>query len=278
MLTDRSFQSGDLTLHFVLGPPAGGPLVCLHGVTRSWSDFSVLMPSLALRWKIHSLDFRGHGQSQRSAGEYLVVDYVRDVVTLIEKHVSEPVVLYGHSLGAMVAASVAAQLPDVVRGIVLEDPPFETMGTGIAETPFLAFFQGMQAVASMNGSVEELAAALGDIRLPAGRLGDLRDAVSLRYSASCLQSMDPETLTPINEGRWLDGYSWDDILQAVRCPALLLQADSAAGGMLPDDAAEQATRWMHNCTRIRVPEVGHLIHWVKPAETLCWVTQFLETL
>lgn len=236
------------------------------------------MPSFAQRWQTHSLDFRGHGQSQHSAGEYLVVDYVRDVVTLVEQHTSEPVVLYGHSLGAMVAAAVAAELPDAVRGVVLEDPPFQTMGRDIAKFPFLALFQGMQSVASINGSVDELAAALADVRLPAGRLGDLRDAVSLRYSARCLQSMDPETLTPVTEGRWLDGYAWDDILQRVQCPALLLQADFAAGGMLPDNDAEQVSRWMHNCMRIRVPEVGHLIHWVKPAETLCWVTQFLESL
>ena len=42
---------------------------------------------------------------------------------------AEPLIIFGHSLGAMVAAAVAAELPQLVLGIVLEDPlftPWET--------------------------------------------------------------------------------------------------------------------------------------------------------
>ena len=71
------------------------------------------------------------------------------------------------------------------------------------------------------------------------RLGDLRDRASLAWSAQCLSQLDPEVLTPVIEGRWLDGYDFPDALSRVRCPTLLLQADPSAGGALTDADAEQ---------------------------------------
>ena len=49
-------------------------------------------------------------------------DYAADALAFVEA-LPSPATLYGHSLGALVAASVAAALPGRVAGVVLEDPP-----------------------------------------------------------------------------------------------------------------------------------------------------------
>lgn len=251
---------------------SGPVLLLLHGVTRCGADWEALLPTLAEHWTVVALDQRGHGISPR-ADHYLVTDYITDAVRFVRDEATEPLVLFGHSLGAMVAAAVAAELPDRVRGIILEDPPFHTMGNRIAGTAWQAQFLGMRAAAENGGSVEEITDALADIRLPTGggghkRLGDVRDRASLAWSAQCLSQLDPEVLTPVVEGRWLDGYDFPDMLSRVRCPALLLQADPAAGGALTDTDAKTVLGTIADCRQVRIPGCGHNLHRDHPETVL----------
>ena len=103
----------------------GQVLVLFHGVTRRWQDFVPLIPTLAARWEIHALDFPGHGGSDRVKGEYRTVDYVEQAIWFVEQ-LDRPIVLFGHSLGAMVTAAVAAAAPTVVAA--------ETENPGVSAT------------------------------------------------------------------------------------------------------------------------------------------------
>ena len=259
----RDFR-GTPALHFAEGPPAGPVLLLLHGVTRCWRDWEPLLPALTREWRVIALDHRGHGGSGR-AESYLVTDYVADAVRFVRGEMAAPIVILGHSLGAMVAAAVAAEVPDVVRGVVLEDPPFHTMGNRIAATAWHAQFLGTSEAVRRGGTVGELADALAEIRLPAPggtfkRLGDLRDRASLLWGAECLARIDPEVLTPLIEARWLDGYDVAQVLSRVRCPALLLQADPTAGGVMTDADADEVVQALSSCQRVRFPGVGHQLH------------------
>lgn len=260
---------------------SGPVLLLLHGVTRCGADWEPLLPAFAENWTVIALDQRGHGASPR-AGSYLVTDYVADAVRFVREEISEPIVIFGHSLGAMAAAAVAAELPDRVGGIILEDPPFHTMGNRIAGTAWQAQFIGMRAAAETGGSTEAITDALADIRLPVSgggfkRLGELRDRASLAWSAQCLSQLDPGVLTPVIEGRWLDGYDFPDALFRVRCPALLLQADPSAGGALTDDDAEAAATAMGSCHRVHFPGCGHNLHRDRPEAVLRVVEDFANT-
>ena len=251
---------------------AGPVLLLLHGVTRCGADWEPLFAALAKDWTIIALDQRGHGTSPR-AGSYLVTDYVADALRFVQEETADPIVLFGHSLGAMVAAAVAAELPARVRGIILEDPPFHTMGNRIASSTWQAQFTGMREAARKGGSVEEITDALADIRLPASggafkRLGELRDRASLAWSAECLSQLDPEVLTPVIEGRWLDGYDFPSLLSGLRCPTLLLQGDPSAGGALTDADAESLKSIVSTCQQVRFPGCGHNLHRDRPESVL----------
>jgi len=283
MFTQTSLTTNSLTLNLAEGPPAGPPLLLLHGVARRWQDYVALAPTLAARWQVLALDFRGHGNSQR-ASAYRVVDYVSDALAVIERYSSQPAVVYGHSLGAMVAAAVAAQVPQRVRAVVLEDPPFGTLGPQIRQTAFHSMFTAFAALAGSERSVDELAAALGSVTITTPgkplrlRLGELRDPAALRFMASCLQRLDPATMTPLVEGYWMEGYDQESILRGVVCPALLLQGEYAQGGMLDDGEAARVTQLLPRGVCIKVPDAGHLIHTMQAETTLRLVTTFLESL
>jgi pimeloyl-ACP methyl ester carboxylesterase len=282
MFTERT-SPGEVPLHVASGPPAGPPLLLLHGATRRWQDFAPLLPALACRWQVHALDLRGHGRSGRAPGRYFVADHVRDVSGFVRTQLTQPVVVYGHSLGGLVALALAAEMPERVRGVVLEEPPGPSFVCGIGQTSYQAVFSGMRDLAGPGRDVPAVARALADLRLPwpgvgTVRLGDLRDATSLRFSARCLQDLDPDALTPLLEGRWLEGYDPEAVCRGVRCPALLLRADEARGGMLPRDDAVRLAGLMADCTLIDLPGAGHLLHWLETATVLRLVVGFLESL
>ncbi len=267
MMHEESLFLTNQSLNYAEGPSNGPPLVLLHGVLRQWADYVSVIPPLATRWKLYGIDFRGHGKSSRTPNQYLVVDYLRDVATFLNFQLREPAVVYGHSLGAMVALRVAAEMREHVRAVILEDPPFQTMGTRIRETPYHSQFTGVRNLLGRDVSVGQLARDLAEvlITVPGAdepvRFGDLRDAAQLRWNAACLQVIDPDAFAPILDGRWLEGYDVDRTIQKVRCPTLVLQADPAAGGMLMDDDANFMLQSIRDCVRIRFPGVGHSIRW-----------------
>lgn len=284
MFQEQTFTTSYGTLNYAQGPFNGPPLVLFHGVNRGWQDWMMLLPALAARWQVYALDFRGHGKSSRVAGQYRVVDYVEDAREFVWKICSQPPVLLGHSLGAMVALAVAAEPALRVRGAILEDPPFDTMGENISHTPFHSLFLGMQQVLESRRGVTDLAHGLAEIEVTGPgtkgpvKLGQVRDATALRFGAKCLSRIDPEVLQPIVAGEWLRGYDLLELVSQVTCPVLLLQADMDAGGMLMEQNADLIESALADCSRIKLNGVGHLIHWMKTSAMLRMVTGFLESL
>lgn len=274
----------DLSLA-TLGPDAPGrrPLLCLHGVGRRWQDYLPLIPSLRLHGQVHALDFRGHGRSGRRPGRYRVIDHARDAQHVV-RSLREPSVIYGHSLGALVAAIVAAAEPDRVQAVVLEDPPSADFLNNLGQSPYAAQFTAMRRLAGGNDPVHQVARELAQVRLPTAdgrstiRLGDLRDAVSLRFTARCLQDVDPDVFTPLLEATWLEGLDLEAVFRRIRCPVLLLCADPACGGMLPKVDADRVCSLMADATRVDFPGSGHLLHWLETESIARLVHGFLESL
>ncbi len=283
MFHEQTITGGDGEIHLARGPASGPPLLLLHGVGRSWQDFVGLMTPLAARWEVLALDFRGHGQSARTPGKYLVRDYVRDVVAAA-RWVDRPLVVYGHSLGALVAGSAAAELGEQVRGVVLEDLPLAVVGEDVQRSEFFELFSLLQSVSGSTLDVAQLARQLADSTLAVAgqtervRLGDLRDATAIRFGAACLKRVDPTVWEPLLAGRWLEGIDSERQWPQMRCPVLLLQGNVALGGMLADADASRFERLVPDCTRVRLTSCGHLIHTLQGELTLRLVGEFLESL
>ncbi len=263
------------------GPKHGPPLWLFHGLGRRWQDFTPLLADLSLGYHALACDHRGHGRSERS-DSYLLPDYIADAAALVRTAL-EPAVLVGHSLGAVVSLGVAAKVPTMVRAIVLLDPPGTRFLAGIESTSYAAMWRGMQRLAGTK-SIADIAGELADLRLPltkpgdSFRLGDVRDAASLRFMAQCLRDLDPRTMTPPLEHRWLNGFDMLETARSVRCPVLLVVADPNRGGMLPPVDAQPLVAAFRDCTRVDLTGIGHLLHWQDTQATLRVLNAFLISL
>ena len=267
-------------LAFSKSASAGTPVIFLHGLLRNRDCFAPLFPALAARQAIYLVDHAGHGASPR-LDSYRVVDHLPGLSEFLRRELDgEPAVLYGHSMGAMLAAALGAEYPELVCAVVLEDPPFHTMGERIAGTPLLGFFQALQPFVGMHASWQELAA----VRVPvAGNaeslpLGQVRDLTQVRFMARCFAETDPRVLDTVVEGSWLDGYDPNRVFSELRCPALLLQADPVAGGMLTDEDAAGCARLAADLSVVRLPGVGHQAHWQDAPAVTRHFFAFLESL
>jgi pimeloyl-ACP methyl ester carboxylesterase len=250
----------------------GQRMLFIHGLLRRGE---CLLP-IGRQFQAEYLDLPGHRLSPRM-DRYRVLDYLAHVNAAI----TDPVVLYGHSLGAMLSMLAAVERPDLVQAIILEDPPFHTMGRRIAETPLLHYFRSLLPFAG-NSSVDARTLAqvemLGPDMVTRIPFGKMRDASALRFTASCLREVDPEVLAPVLAGEWLEGWDWQDTAARIQCPVLLLQADGAAGGMLTNEDAAQFHSLAKDCTWITMSGIGHQAHWQDTSRITRHVTEFLLSL
>ena len=123
MLVERTFDTGTVSIHYVEEPNDGPPLLFLHGVASRWQNFLNVLPVFTQRWHVVAADLRGHGRSGRVEGHYELMEYAADVIALLRHLGNGPTVLIGQSLGSMISIGVASEAPDLVRAVVLGDPP-----------------------------------------------------------------------------------------------------------------------------------------------------------
>ncbi|MAT16233.1 MAG: hypothetical protein CMJ46_13295 [Planctomyces sp.] len=262
-------------------------ILFLHGVTRCWQTFTTLMNSLSPRFIPVGMDFPGHGASMRLE-RYLVRDHVDALIQWLREDYGSltgrnQLILYGHSLGGMVATAVAAELPGMVEAIVLEDPPFDAMGQQIKGTSWQTYFAEVRKYASLECTQQHLYEELTDMRWedPSSgkmiQLSSVRDEPSIRFMARCLHQLDPNTMAPIVSGDWLDGYCLERLSQKIGCPTLILQGDPTAGGTLLDRDVELLRSSNGQTVVKQFPQAGHLLHQVRLTEVMQTVSLFLES-
>jgi len=235
----------------------GPPVLFLHGAGGSSATYDWL-PELGRT--VVKLDFRGHGRSGR-ADSYRLDDYVADALTVLREIGRAPVV--GHSLGGVVAWTLAQRAPELVAGIVLEDPPL-FMGTpeGHAGNAAIPGFRAMREAVvrwQAEGIDEAKAAALlaaSPYRLdPSRRTDEVVAADGTAARAFAFLHLDPAVLDAVIDGSALAGV---DTEAPIPVPALILAAGVAPAFPVEHERRLAAT---HPDVEVRrVAGAAHVIH------------------
>ncbi|MDO6526200.1 alpha/beta hydrolase [Motilimonas sp. 1_MG-2023] len=107
-----------------IGEPALPVVLCLHGWLDNAASFVPLLQAfeqqqLTTQFRFVCIDLPGHGHSQHRNSAYHFADWVDDVYQVITVLGERPVILIGHSLGALVASCVAAAFPEKVSHLIM---------------------------------------------------------------------------------------------------------------------------------------------------------------
>lgn len=123
-------------LNYGEGPSGGTPLLLLHGQIVSWEDYEKVLPKLSRHYHIYAVDCYGHGGSSKDPKKYTANAIGTDLAWFMQNVIGKPAVVSGHSSGALLTAWLAANAPDYVLGVVMEDGPFFATEPGRAERTY----------------------------------------------------------------------------------------------------------------------------------------------
>ena len=109
------------TLRYHVGG-SGEPLLLVHGLGGSASNWVELLPALVDQFRVIAVDLPGHAGSGRLPRGAGISDFARAVAGVLEAETADPALVAGHSFGGQVALRLAHARPERVRGLLLLTP------------------------------------------------------------------------------------------------------------------------------------------------------------
>jgi len=269
----------DLTYYDSGGGVTGDPpIVLAHGATFRSEDWESIYPRLAARHRVIAYDARGHGRSGR-ARSYALADLVADQLRMLREVAGAPAVLIGHSIGGATALVLAAAHPELVRGLVLEDPWLARYRE--PRTAEQAAHLGrLRAVLERRDDPRAFRSALAAVPLrtpgPRGErtLGDIRGFLDVERLASYYADVDLAfwDLMLVRDEAGTTAIA--EAIPRVRCPVLLLVAGVESA--LAAGEADRLAADLADVALVHFPGVGHRIHAVSSARFLEALDPFLR--
>ena len=214
------------------GNPENPPILGFHGWLDNAATFDHIAPFLN-QFRLVSLDFPGHGFSDhRPAGScYHFIDYIFDMLEVLNYLGWDRFSLLGHSMGAGVASYLAGTIPDKIDSVVLID------GLG-------AVTQEAEKMPEIFRESSNQWMKLSKKKLPI--YDDFESAVKVRHSFG--EICEPSARTLVSRGlRSVDGgFSWRSdprlrirsrhflteeqscaLLKEITAPVLLIEAENS---------------------------------------------------
>ncbi len=257
---------------------SGPAIVLLHGLSMSRRTWDRFLPFLVERFRIVRLDQRGHGQSSHAPGTYVLDTYLADTIAFLEGVVREPSMLVGHSLGGVIAHGVAQRRPDLVRCVLLEDPPLyvanrmqagqERGEASAVASMFPAMQKLSQEMQEREASVEEWEAMLRNVPTLNGRgtMGEVLGPEFTRAMADAFSRLDPDIFTQAIDGTAISGEP--DLSKPIECPAVILRADPAFGPAFSADDEDRFLRTNRHARVVLFDGASHQLHDEQPERFL----------
>ena len=243
---------------------AGGPVLLLvHGWACDSHDWAAQVGPLAARHRVIVPDLRGHGRSGTPPRGFAPTDFAADLAALVTALGVAPVVAVGHSMGGIVVSVLAAELPALVQGVVVLDPPY-----GLDEAAG-ADARAFAAEVRRDGSHAPILARLGVggpvSVLTANEVWRRRRALGVPFDVLA------EAVVAVHEGDepLAELTATRRLLAARRAPTLAIHADPARAaweeGLLDDErsaaaAVPGASHWLHQDEPERVNRL--ILDWV----------------
>lgn len=283
-------------LNYGEGPAGGPPLLLIHGQQSSWESYVKVLPELAKHFQIFAVDKHGHGESSKNPAKYSAVAMGADLVTFIDQVIGEPVFLSGHSSGALLSVWLAANAPERVRSVVLEDPPLFSTEPERKEQTFAwrDSFRNIHEFLNQDEESDytryylehtELQKFFGNgwqgIRNYANGYLDRNPGKGLRvfFLPPSLNkafdlldgSYDLRFGDTFYDGSWFTGFDQAETLGRISVPTVVIHANwsySDEGVLLAamdGDDAERAVGLLKNGSLVNVKS-GHDVHNERPAE------------
>ena len=120
---DGYVTANGIKLHYTRTGGDKPVVVMNHGLGDDGLCWTHVAKQLEQEYDLILPDARGHGKSASGKGDYSLQQRVADLKGIIEALKLDRPIIGGHSMGADTSLHLAAEFPELTRGVFLEDPP-----------------------------------------------------------------------------------------------------------------------------------------------------------
>lgn len=274
---EGQINANGITIHYYrTGGDKKPPILLLHGITDSGQCWPRVAVDLEGSYDAIMTDARGHGRSGTST-DFSIALLADDAAAVIRALGLEKPYVWGHSMGAITAATFAAMYPDLVRAIILEDPPLRDEPLFLT-TPDKAMFQtgGEQQEQYGWQWLFELRALPREERIARGfALNPNWAKEEIIPWADSKAELNIDILEPALAAV-ASAAPWREVISRIECPILLITGDSELHAIVTPEIAQQASHlWKHGEV-LHMSGAGHNIHRDCYDETMASVRDFLR--
>jgi pimeloyl-ACP methyl ester carboxylesterase len=296
-IVEKQTEVNQVLFNYAEGPNNGPELLLLNAQHMDWYSYSRVLPKLSEKFHVFAVDYQGHGKTNYPDDYPLNANRIgNDLAAFIETVIQQQVYVTGNSSGGLLTAWLAANRPDLVKAIVLEDPPlfsseypeiqqtisyrsFTTCHNFIEqdEEDFLLFW--------LNSNSQFVAKNVGENALPiiVSAIRIYRDqnpgeALEIFFLPEMVRLMlrgmeyyDSRFGAAFYDGSWNEGFDHAENLRKIKCPALLIHAnfnileDGVLYGAMDQDEADRVVTLIPDVEYVRV-DAEHVVHLDKPAK------------
>ena len=112
-------RSGLTIYYYDSSSGAGAPALLIHGLGDEADTWRHIFPALASQRRLIAPDLPGFGRSAKPRLAYSVPFYVKTILELLDSLDIQRITLIGHSLGAVIAQTIALAHPERLERLVL---------------------------------------------------------------------------------------------------------------------------------------------------------------
>jgi len=239
-------------------------LVLAHGITDHglcWHQFAA---DLEDKYDLIMYDAYGHGKSSRidPKKRFNLAENLHDFILALE--LEQPGVI-GHSMGAATAAAFAADHPDLIKALVLEDPPWSDQE--VTETQIAARMQewkkeNLKAKEKTNKDL---------VKRQKKEAPNWEEAILDEWAQSKLL-VDPA----IFDQDPIDRRNWRKLAKGIRVPTLIVTGDNERGAIVTPELGVEAVKLLEKGEFGHISAAGHCVRYEQYQPYLMMVRLFLQ--
>ena len=251
-------------------------ILLLHGIMDSGQCWPRVAVDLEGSYDTIMTDARGHGHSGAST-DFSTALLADDAAAVIRALGLEKPYVWGHSMGAITAATLASAYPDLVRAVVLEDPPLRDEPL-FQETPHMEFFvtEGEQQEQFGWQWLYELRALPREERIVRGFAMNPNWArEEIPPWADSKAELNIDILEPALAAV-AHATPWREVIARIECPILLVTGDPQLHAIVTPEVAQEAAQLWKRGEVLHIRGAGHNVHRDRYDETMASVRDFLR--
>ena len=251
----------DIEIHYQV-EGEGEPLLFIHGLGSSLLDWEEQVSYFSKRYKVITLDLRGHGKTSKPKGPYSIHLFADDVAGLLKALEIDSTHIVGLSMGSATGFHLAINYPEVVKTLVVSNMS--------ASVPVKTFAERKQyyfrlLIVKMLG-MKKMGEVLGPKIFVKPEHQHLRDLLAERWAKNDKKAY----LSSLNA---LKNWSVLDDLHRITCPTLVIHAENDYSSL---ELKKDYTSLIPKARLEIIEDAGHAVSMEKPQEYNTLIKTFLE--